>query len=202
MAEVNQKELGILILAAGASSRMGEPKQLLPWKDTTLLGHTINTAKKLSHNILVVLGAHCEQVKANVPFGIDSIVNPHWNKGMGTSISLGVAALDQTTKPKAILIVLIDQPLIDVPFLKKIIRAHDTHPENIIATSYGNSAGVPVLFPKGYFPALKLLAGNQGAKPLLKKEHLHVLTVNPGEVKTIDLDTLDSYQKFLKKHGS
>ena len=114
-----KNDLGILILAAGSSTRMGQPKQLLPWKNSTLLGNTIETAKALTKNILVVLGAHAELIEEKLPKDVNRIINIGWNSGMGSSIALGVQQLERALGPERILILLVDQPLIRFRLFKR-----------------------------------------------------------------------------------
>lgn len=192
-----KNELGILILAAGSSTRMGQPKQLLPWKNTTLLGNTIETAKALTKNILVVLGAHAELIEEKIPKDVNRIINIGWNSGMGTSIALGVQQLERALHPERILILLVDQPLIDSDYLKEMISRAEAP---IVATAYGKKIGVPVIFEKSYFEALKDLGADYGARYLLKKYRDSILVLNAAG-KEVDLDTPENYDQYYKSYG-
>ena len=113
-----------LILAAGNSSRMGEAKQLLPWSQDTLLGNAIEMAKRSKiKKVYVVLGAEAERIKASLKeCKQELIMNQNWSRGMGTSISCGVAGvLNSDIDPAAILVMLADQPFIDKTYINALI---------------------------------------------------------------------------------
>ena len=115
--------IGVLILAAGTSARMGQPKQLLPWKGTTLLNHTLKNAKAISPDVLVVLGASAERIAAQLPSDVPRVLNSKWQSGMGTSIAIGTAELESSISPEFILILVADQPLLDLAYFEAILRA-------------------------------------------------------------------------------
>lgn len=187
----------ILILAAGASKRMGKPKQLLPWKNTTLLGNCIKTAKAITADVLVVLGANATLIEAMLPRSVDCIINIGWKNGMGTSIALGVQQIEEKFQPEQLLILLIDQPLIDEAYLKKLLQQNSN---NIVATKYGNRVGVPVLFPKTVFKELKNLTSDHGARFLLEK-YKEELSVVDAAGKAVDLDTPENYANYFNTYG-
>lgn len=193
----SKHNIAVLILAAGSASRMGQPKQLLPWKNTTLLGHTIALALKVSKNIGVVVGANAQEVIEKIPNGIYIINNPIWQSGMGTSISTGVGALAKKYKPERLLILLVDQPLIDTVFLNKLLSYHS---KLIVATQYPRSIGVPAVFPKSYFLQLQNLQADFGARHILKALQEEVVSVPAAQV-TADIDTPETYHELFSKYG-
>ncbi|NKI32310.1 nucleotidyltransferase family protein [Croceivirga thetidis] len=193
-------KVAVLVLAAGASTRMGKPKQLLPWKNTTLLGHVISNLRVVSKHILVVLGANHEKILPTLPSYLESVINIAWQSGMGTSIALGVGELEKSVNPEAILICLVDQPLIDAELFKKIIDLHNLNPSKIIATTYVGGKGVPALFPKKYFNALKQFSADYGARHFLKSNKNEVIPFD-SDGKAVDLDTPANYDAYWKKHG-
>lgn len=198
---MNNHTTSILIIAAGASVRLGSPKQLLPWGNTTLLGHTVEQALNTGiKKINLVLGAHFEQVKASVSnYKLNVHYHANWQQGMGSSIAYGVTQILQQQKDtEAILILLTDQPLIDSAFINKLLQCTEQHPQQIIATWYGNRNGVPALFPKAFFPELLQLKGDEGARQLLNNSSIPILTVD-GEDKQADIDTLEDYQKLKSR---
>jgi len=195
--------IAIVILAAGASKRMGKPKQLLKWGDDTLINHTIKTAIKLNtKELIVVLGAHSELMKNNIDSSEMTILNNlNWEKGLGTSIACAIDYL-QNSKPKvdAVLIILCDQPLITSNFLKSIVSKFQPNKQQIIATSYGKGKqGVPALFHKVYFNELITLSDDQGAKDLLKKHQTQVETLLPP-TENMDLDTIEDYTNLYQSN--
>ena len=193
--------IAVLVLAAGASSRMGTPKQLLPWKHTTLLGQAIETAKKsLAHDIFVVLGSNYEKIYRTISETETTVVeNRDWERGMGTSVALGVQFLDGTDKAyQGVLILLCDQPLISISYLNEMIRTLEQNRESIIATKYDQKAGVPAIFDRKYFEELKSLSKDKGAKEIIDQNIKDTLLLDP-EGTEIDLDTKKEYEQLLDK---
>ncbi|MEN1784353.1 MAG: nucleotidyltransferase family protein [Bacteroidota bacterium] len=183
----------LLILAAGASRRMGQIKQLLPWGKHTLLEQALTEAQKVSNQVSVVLGAHAEKIKTVLPPQVQTIFNPAWQQGMGTSIAVGVRyVLKQKSAVNAVLVLLGDQPLLGATHLNQLLVAHQQHPDRIIATAYPKNPGVPALFPANYFGRLQQLNGDQGARKLLQHAGQSVVQVAAvGDLK--DLDTWEDY---------
>ncbi|WP_420322542.1 nucleotidyltransferase family protein [Flagellimonas sp.] len=189
----------ILILAAGASSRMkGEIKQLLPWGNSTLLGNAINQAKKVSNAVYVVLGANADKILEVISINADIIHNPNWETGMGSSISCGIKHIQKKENPKAVLIMLADQPLIDAVFLNELIQKFINGSAEITATIYKNKAGVPSIFDSSLFPELMNLASDVGARTIVEKHAGKTNLVDPNG-KEIDIDTKEKYNQLLDK---
>ena len=192
--------IAILILAAGASSRMGGPKQLLPWGNTTLLGHSINMAKGTNAVLItVVLGAHANAVKLAVPMeGINHVLNPNWESGLGNSLAFGVEFLTKREGTyDGILVMLCDQPLMDTEYLNNLIDQFSRGEKGIVATQYGEKVGVPAIFGSKYFPHLLQLNEDFGAKNLLEQCRNDVLSLDPFG-KAVDIDTFEEYQSLLR----
>lgn len=191
----------ILILAAGASSRMGSIKQLLPWKNTTLLGNAIETAKKVSTDVYVVLGASAEEIKSTVKEEVHFVINKDWENGLGSSIAYGVETIANNNKNyEGVLVMLADQPFINNNYLKELILLFKTKDKGIIATNYGSQVGVPVLFSVNYFNELQQLNKDFGAKNILKKYNEDVLKIQ-SKGKEKDIDTPEDYKNWLVKTG-
>ena len=169
----SKNKIGILILSAGASTRMGSAiKQLLPWGDTTLLGNAIACAKRLPcKTVTVVLGCHADLIQKKIrDEEVQIVYNENWASGLGTSISSGIKALTKNNiEYEAVLILFVDQPFIDTSYLNLLINNYLNHDKGIIATNYFNRAGVPAIFDKIYFPELENLNADYGARDLLKK---------------------------------
>lgn len=194
------KYIAILILAAGASSRMGLPKQLLPWEDTTLLGSAIRKAKASdASTVVVVLGANAASIKNGITEkNVEIVENPHWSSGLGSSIARGTDFLIQSkNKTNGILILLADQPLIDTAYLNEMMAAFASDQRQIVATAYGNRAGVPALFSEDYFKELTKLDDDFGAKKILDSHKKDALILNLGQ-KTVDIDTKSDYENLTK----
>lgn len=188
--------IAILVLAAGSSKRMGLPKQLLSIEKKTLLEIVIENAKSSNaHTVLCVLGSPNSDIVTVVRnCGINYISNPHFQKGLSSSIAMGIEFLSQKDLD-AVLITLGDQPLVDALSLNKLIKSFELNPKKISATSYVNNKGVPAIFPKKYFKNLTELEGDSGAKNLLNTEDVESIEINKD--KLIDIDTKQDYVDFL-----
>lgn len=192
----------ILILAAGASLRMGKPKQLLPWGTNTLLENAINSAKEANNDgVYVILGANKAIIKEQVTDKkVTFITNSAWESGLGSSIAVGMQHIAETVKvsPDAILIMLADQPFIDASYLNSLLKSFKINEKSIVATSYGANLGVPALFDASYFKEILKLNKDFGAKELIAKNKEWVSIVFPYE-KAVDIDTPSDYKTIIKK---
>ncbi|MFD1161993.1 nucleotidyltransferase family protein [Hwangdonia seohaensis] len=195
--------ISIIILAAGASKRMGTPKQLLKWGNSTLLGNAVETALKLPvKEVAVVLGANYNEIKKHIAHHPITILNnEEWQKGLGKSLAFGIEYMAVSKQDiDGILVTLADQPLIDQVFLNKLIDAFNKKTHPIMATSYKNKKyGVPVIFDKMYFEELRNLNDDFGAKHILKKHKASVKTLIP-ELENLDLDLKADYDILFKKY--
>jgi len=194
-------KLAVLLLAAGSSSRMGVPKQLLKWNNTTLLNHAINTVKQIDQNeIVLVLGAHFDEITSKIDASnITVIFNEDWKKGLGNSIACGIKYIKESLPDiDSVLIQLADQPLIDSNFLNKMIEYYQLDTDKIICTSYQNKRlGVPAIFNKTNFEELSKLNHDKGAKDLLNDNSENILFLD-GTNLISDIDTLEDYEALYK----
>ena len=194
-------KIPILLLAAGSSSRMGQPKQLLPWGKNTLIEHQIETLKKTGNPLAVVLGAHSKAILPVVEkIGENIFVNPNWKNGMGNTIAFGTHhLLKDFPDAEGVLITLVDQPLITSLYIKKILQTfHPGEKQIIVSQSSSGWRGVPVLFDKIYFEELKKMNGEKGAKILIQQYKNSVIKIDCGEMLQ-DLDTPESYQRLKNR---
>ncbi|UNY98731.1 nucleotidyltransferase family protein [Zhouia spongiae] len=192
--------IAILILAAGSSSRMGAPKQLLAVGNQKMISVIVgNAAKSKAGKIYCVLGAKAEEIQKDIKrSGAEVIYNADWEKGLGSSIAAGVKHMCSTKEQlDGILIMLSDQPKVDEVYLNNMIRLFKQKPDKIIASKYQYRYGVPALFPSAYFKLLMQLEGDKGARSILNKTHkMNVET--PGDSECLDdIDTPEDYHKFL-----
>lgn len=194
------KQCGILILAAGASSRMGRPKQLLEFEGETLLTHVAKTAynSKLSPTI-VVLGANTELIKnsLNVP-QLLIVTNKNWKEGMASSIVKGITFIkEKYPEVDGIIIAVGDQPHISESQLYQLLEVQNTTGLPIAACSYAGVIGTPALFHQSVFTDLITLKGDIGAKKIIENRIQDVVTINFDQG-IIDIDTEKEYQDLLK----
>ena len=197
-------DIGIIVLAAGKSQRMGRPKQLLRIGENSLIQHILGIIKpsKFSPKI-IVLGNQFEKIKEEIKdFDVIPVFNPDFEKGMGTSISKGIVEIQKRVPSlKAVFILLVDQPFLTLNTLLQIEKSFDQENKKVIASKYGESFGVPALFDKSTFEDLKLLSGEKGAKKLIVKylDEGEVVFVSFPEGK-FDLDTPEDYQRYLENY--
>ena len=190
---------GIIILAAGNSSRMGEPKQLMKFKSKTFLQHIVEEAKEANLNpVICVTGYQSDQIsKGIIGMNVTIVYNEQWSEGMGTGISAGIKQLLLSDVDSVILAVS-DQPYVSSDLFAKMLTLKDQSGKRIVASSYAGTLGTPVLFDKEYFNQLKSLDGNQGAKNIVK---LNMPDVCPVEFEKgrIDIDTKEDYENLISE---
>lgn len=188
---------GIIILAAGLSSRLGKPKQNLIFNGQTLLQRAIQTALRLDCGpVIVVLGGNADLIEPTIKknLKIDIVFNADWQNGMSSSICIAIQRL-QKKYPKAnsAILMLCDQPFVDEVVLQKLISAGKLNA--IVASGYNDTIGPPVFFDECYFEELLALSGNEGAKHLLLKYKETVINV-PFEMGSVDIDTVEDFEKL------
>ena len=190
-------KLSILILAAGNSSRLGHPKQLIEFEGRTLIERITETALMVSDNILIILGGNSELIIPKLErFSetISIIFNPDWQQGMGTSIRIGVEKLAE--KSDLILILLSDQPFISTVLLQNMTQIFEKSPNHIVSCVYNQQLGVPMLFDKSVFPELIKLNGDRGAKSFLHLYKDNISTIDFPEGSS-DIDTIEDVEKLI-----
>ncbi len=164
---MSQSNISTIILAAGASTRLGKPKQLVVCQDKSLIRHICDAALQSKvESVYVVLGSQISLIEKNISdLPIKIIENPHWQTGISSSIRAGIKKLPNTTD--AALILLCDQPKVNTSLLNTIIDTYISTKKQIIACKYGDTIGVPALFDKSLFPELLKLEGDYGAKKVI-----------------------------------
>ncbi|HWD18636.1 MAG TPA: nucleotidyltransferase family protein [Verrucomicrobiae bacterium] len=185
-------KIGLLLLAAGESSRLGQPKQLLPFRGRPLLGHLVETAtaSQCFASIVVVLGAFATRIRAELgSLSATIVVNRDWKKGMGSSLQRGLKEIDDHD---AAAIMLCDQPFVSAALLRRLVAAHRG---GITACAYRDTLGPPALFDASFFPELRALPPDAGAKTVLVR---HASTVRrvPFPRGARDIDTPDDWKKI------
>ncbi len=194
--------IGIIILAAGASRRMGTPKQLLKIDNQTLIERAIDLTQALDNQqTVVVLGANAEKISPYITqqATVEVIINENWEQGMGTTLKKGVEFfLAKPITYDAIIIMVCDQPYLTTKKLRELIAAYRDNNVAIIATIYNNIKGVPALFANSLFGKLKTLNKDEGARKIIKNYKGEIITIDFPEG-IFDLDTPATYQEFLKQ---
>ncbi|MDQ3534070.1 MAG: nucleotidyltransferase family protein [Bacteroidota bacterium] len=194
--------VGIIILAAGASKRMGQPKQMLPFQDSNLLQHTIKAAvNSVCNPIVLVLGANIDIILPQVLGNpIHIVENKEWEEGMASSLRTGLNKMLLLNKfIESVVILLCDQPFISSDQINKLVEASHITRKSIIISEYEQSEGVPALFNKEHFHELQHLKGKEGAKKLLKL-HKDCTYKVPFPQGLIDIDTPEDYKNVMNDY--
>ena len=164
--------LAAVLLAAGAGSRFGGPKLLAPLRGRPLLLHALDLAlgcPAVNAGLWVVTGAHRAPVEACLAGAPATLVyNPAWRQGMGGSIAAGVAALPAPAD--AVLLMLADQPALKGADLARLCAAWLQSPGEPVAAVHAGGTGAPAIFPRMWWPRLKALEGDTGARDLLRHD--------------------------------
>jgi molybdenum cofactor cytidylyltransferase len=188
-------QIDIVVLAAGASTRLGTPKQLLPYNGITLIRRTIETALLVkAHSVHVVFGYEADNMKSEISeLPVDVIVNPHWQNGISTSIRTGIQSLDPNID--AAIIILCDQPKLSTDILNTLINTYASTRAPIVTCKYAGTVGVPTLYDRRIFTELLALRGDHGAKPIIERYASERIEIDflGGEV---DIDTIDDHGKL------
>jgi molybdenum cofactor cytidylyltransferase len=194
---------GIIILAAGDSSRFGGIKQLLPFHGKTLLQHVIDEAIETeAEPVVVVTGANATKVSASIPDvgKITILINESWQEGISSGIVAGVRhVMSLSPGIKKIIIAVCDQPFVTSTLFEQLDQMQEKSSKAIVACAYANTIGTPALFTVQYFDPLLNLKGDEGAKNILKSNMEDVATIHfpKGE---IDIDTQQDYEKLNSYH--
>lgn len=190
----------IIILAAGSSTRMKTPKQLLDYKGKNLLQRTLDLATELgAEQRLLVLGGWRENIKEQIDAStFDILHNTDHKNGMSTSLKLAINHIRSTSKIESILVMLCDQPLIPKSHYEQLLKQANQSAVSIVATSYNQILGVPCIFKSNHFEELLNLDGQQGAKFLIKKYKNEVISI-PCKNAAFDIDTLEDYHRLLRE---
>ena len=192
---------GIIILAAGKSSRYGGVKQLLHFNNKTLLQHVIDEALESgAETVVVVTGANADEVKKSIrQEQVQIVYNNEWENGMASSIITGVKeAITLNNDIEKLILAVCDQPFVSASLFEQLYHAQEEGVKHIVASSYSDTIGTPCLFTQKYFDALMSLSGDEGAKKILKANNEDVAAINFPQG-SIDIDTHEDYEQLLDK---
>lgn len=177
-----------IVLAAGASSRFGSPKQLVRIGGRPLLHTVVTRAAEVTGNaLIVVLGSGAAELAPLLKHSPGSVVvNRHWREGLASSIRTGVLRLPPTCS--GVLLLLADQAAVTTDDLKRLAGTWRRRPQCIAAALYAGTAGAPAIFPRSTFTELAALRGDMGARTILRRSADRVVRV-PMPAAELDLDT-------------
>ena len=196
--QTQQLIVAAIILAAGASSRMGRPKQLLDWGGQPLIRIVAEQALAARLDpVLVVVGNAGDAVAAALAgLRLRTIANPAYAEGQSTSLRAGIAALGP--KVDAAMVLLGDQPFVTPALIDQIVALWRTTGAAIVAPRYRGQRGNPVLFARAVFPELLAISGDQGARGVLAADPTRIHYVPIDDPRPfVDIDTPDDYMRLL-----
>lgn len=187
---------GVIILAAGSSSRLGVAKQTLTYNGQTLLQRAIQAAVESDCDcVAVVLGANAEVIQDTITNKPDHIFfNKDWENGMASSIQCGLTEIQKISPNlSSVVLMLCDQPYVDASIINQLLQKASSN--KIIASAYNGTIGAPALFDNTFFPTLLSLTGQEGAKKILTDNQDAVIAV-PFPLGAIDIDTAEDYDNL------
>ncbi|RXK61718.1 nucleotidyltransferase family protein [Lacibacter luteus] len=193
-----QTHTAVIVLAAGESSRLGTPKQLVAYAGTTLLQHSVEVAQNSNaETVLVVLGANADIIKEALKDSTaDIVVNEQWKEGMASTIRCGLQTLVKINPNiEAVILMVADQPFVTAALINSLMEVNRKEQRSIVVSEYGTTFGTPVLFDKKYFPELMQLADDVGAKSLVRK-YINEAGFVPFPKGDIDIDTVEDLEKL------
>lgn len=184
-----------VVLAAGASTRLGQAKQLVEVDGESLLRRTARLALEAGCDpVFVVLGYEADRIRTELTgLAVETVANPEWQEGMGSSVRCGVAALGSrlahTTGPglENLLLLVCDQPRLTAEHLQALLARHATGSAAITASQYAGKTGVPAVFAAELVPELLQCSGDRGARDLIRRNPARVQGV-PWPEGAVDLD--------------
>ncbi len=193
-----KKDIGLIILAAGASVRYGASKQLLSFNGETFLRRIVRESiESVCQPIVAVFGADAQNLNRHVEeFAVHTIENKDWKKGMGTSISVGIEKLLEVDREVGgAVITVCDQPFVDSRVINQLVKSFYEKQSLIVASRYAKTLGVPALFSRRLFSELAALKNSGGAKELIKRFSAETAAVDFSEG-AIDVDTSEDFRRL------
>lgn len=191
-------KIGLIVLAAGSSSRMNiEPKQMLEFQGKTLLRRAAETALQSGFSTVLVLGANYQNLRKEIEdLPLKITFSKIWESGISSSIKAGLSAFSGEN-PDAVIIMLCDQPLVTTEVLHRLRDVFIETGKPIAASEYENTVGVPALFAREIFAELENLQADEGAKKIIKKDMNRTSLVAAPEA-AFDVDTLQDFENLKK----
>ena len=201
--------IGAVVLAAGGSSRLGRPKQLLVWRGETLVRRAVRAATEAGcAPVIVVVGEIANSIRSDLDIResrisssaalgglaqVNLVENAEWRNGVGTSIRRGLEQLAECVE--AAVLLTCDQPFVDASIIRRLIAAREETARPIAACHYADTLGVPALFDRSCFKALLGLADQYGAKSLIESRKAETASI-AFEEGAVDIDTAEDFERL------
>ena len=198
---MNKGQLWLVILAAGRSTRMGSPKQLLPVQGNSMLRHAVNTALASGEKHVAVVAAEDGRVTPELTLGLPVlwILNAHPEEGLSSSIRAAVKTLMQEHQPEAVMFLLADQPELGSDVIAAVASAYRTMRPPIVQAQYRDRPGHPVVFDSSMFQQLLQIQGDQGAREVISRNRDGMQWVEVNSEMPQDVDTPEEYEACMKR---
>jgi molybdenum cofactor cytidylyltransferase len=194
--------IAAIVLAAGRSTRMGAHKLLLPLGGRPLVSYAVAAAcASRAAPVVVVLGHDAEAVRVALPPHRQRyVINDAFASGMASSLRAGIAALPPSAT--GALVLLADQPLVTATLVDEVLAGAATHPEQIVAATYGGVRSHPVYFPRTLFAELAAVAGDEGGRSVLARhaDLVRLLPLEPAAA-ALDVDRPGDYERVVAAWG-
>lgn len=194
-------KIPVILLAAGGSVRMGQPKQLLPWGKKTLIEHQVENLLNIDNPVVVILGNASDLViKVLEKYNTEIVINENWETGLGSSVVSGIKhVIEKFPDSNGVMTALLDLPLISVQHYHNLLKNFQPGTgQIIISTSADGWKGVPAVFDKCYYDELKTLKGDEGAKNIIRKYMDKTISIDCG-ILLKDLDTQEDFQRLSEE---
>lgn len=190
-----------ILLAAGLSSRMGEPKQLLPFGESTIVETVVDSMLGAKFNeVIVVVGHRASEIREQLGTRpVSTVFNPNYREGMLTSAQTGIRGLQESD---AFALMLVDQPFITSALIDRVVDAYVQTDQGIALPSYNYKRGHPVVFHQRYAGEILALGTDSGGvRTLFKKysDDIHYVTVDTDRVLR-DIDYREDYERALQEN--
>jgi molybdenum cofactor cytidylyltransferase len=190
--------IAAVVLAAGGSTRLGSPKQLLPIAGRPALEHVLQTVRDADIDLrYIVLGSAIAEIRANIDLrGFDVVENPAFRDGQSTSVRVAIEALPKDIA--AVVFILGDQPTQRGDVIDALVTAYRQEPAPAVQPHYADGPGNPVLIDRSLFPRLLKLQGDTGARPVLRDLGNSIRRIDVAPLKRpVDIDTREDYERVL-----
>ena len=195
---VEIEKIGVVILAAGASTRFGSPKQLAKFQGDTLIKRIAETVISTNFKTVVVLGSKASEIRKEIEtLPLEIVVNESWQSGLSSSIKVGLEKLCETAPDiSAAILLLCDQPFITKETLLGLVEKQQETRKSIVASAYSQTVGTPALFTKDMFPELLEIDSKKGAKSLIQKYSESKLAVSQAPEAALDIDVPQDLERL------